>query len=912
MPIRLLHLVIFSIFLITFSPSLCESQSKTNDSGPIHPFYKSGRYTDAVQVENRTHDVGNILMTVTNWGYLGNKNTALSGYMIDPCTNDWSPQMEFPAGSGVQYMWQTGLWIGALIREDAFEYPRVSEGVSLIDFNPEMYPGPEPGNGIIERSNRSNYYNCLGDFVSDPEAISEQDFYATYTDTHRLRPGGAGIANDYDGPHVPLGLKIKQTSYAWSYNYARDFIIVDYEIENIASNFLKNLYVGLYVDGDVGHAGEISRFNDDICGFINTFKYLPEGQQDSLELTINSAWIADNDGRPDGVSSGSNFSCPDVAGARVVRAPNPKLRTSFNWWITDWGNDDLDFGPAWQDDGAAGAWTNTKGTPITDNNRYFLLGNNEFDYNQVYVDNPGYIADNPQQFIDRFTGELLEEHPWKEVSVANPTAVASGYDTRYLISWGPLGIFDYMDQEGNRIYRLNPGEKFSMTVAFVAGEGFHDRNDPQPSNSNIDERKFNYFDFQINADWAAKVYDNPMIDTDGDTWFGEDTGIDGLYSDNIGDTVSYVSWDGTIVNAIYPGKDEGEYDGLLQEEEDHAPRPAKYDYTAYNQLLDFGDGIPDFQGPPPPPVPDLSYRIEGNDVVLTWNKFPSEDSLYADPFSHEQDFEGYRIYVSNSGMENEYSFIGEFDKINFSYFDETDSLMTIPFDYESSIGRPPTIQLKDARGVFHLGFLQPVGSNIGMGEITLNETTYEYRIKDTSPLIPRYYAVTAYDFGDPKSGVQPLESAKSANAKYIAPSGSARKKPGVVPNPYRADQNYTRNYLQLNYGEEDSTSVSWENRDDGTFDFFPQTDRRVYFYNLPERCLIRIFTVSGDLVTIINHDSGQRTSLLSKWNAPYAEAWDLNSRNKQQVVSGLYIYSVEDLTEENKGHVDLGKFVIIR
>jgi len=907
----------FSIFVLLFTlllPAVTLPKSKyyTSEDEPVGPIDKNIRSTNSLQVENRTHDVGNILVTVTNWGYLGNSSASLPGYMVDPCTNDWAPQLEFPAGSGVQYMWQAGLWVGALIREETFEYPRVSEGVSIVNLNPEMYPGPEPGNGIVEKSNRRQYFNCLGDLISDPDAISEQDFIATYTDTHHYKPGGTGISNEYDGPHVPLGLKIKQTSYAWSYNYARDFILVDYEIENIASNYLKNLYIGLYVDGDVGHSSELTRSYDDICGFIRTFKYLPEGQTDSLELTINSAWIADNDGRPFGVGSGSNFTCPDVAGSRVVRAPNPRLRTSFNWWITDWSDDNFDFGPAWQDDGAPGSWTNIKGTPVTDVDRYFLLSNKEFDYNQFYVDDPNYIAEHPQRFINRFTGELLDEHHWKQPDVSNATAIAAGYDTRYLLSWGPLGIFDYIDQEGNRIYRLNPGEKFSMTVAYVAGEGFHNRNNPQPTNTTIDERKFNYMDFQINADWAAKVYDNPMIDTDGDTWFGEDTGLDGLYADNIGDTISYISWDGTIVHTTYPGKDEGEGDNILQEEEDHAPRPAQYDYTAYNQLLDFGDGVPDFQGPPPPPIPNLRYKTEGKDIILIWNRFPSEDENYIDPFSHEQDFEGYRIYVSNSGMENEYSYIAEFDKIDFAYYDENDSMMTIPFDYETSLEKPPTMELRDPYGISHLGFLNSVGANVGLEAISVNDSTYEFRIADTSPLVPRYYSVTAYDFGNPKSNVQPLESAKNSNAIYIAPSGSDRKKPGVVPNPYRADQNYTRSYLQLYFSEEDSTSVSWENRDDGTLSFFPQTDRRIYFYNLPEKCLIRVFTVSGDLVAIVNHDADCRTSRLSKWNAPHAEAWDLNSRNKQQVVSGLYIFSVEDLSIGRKGHIDLGKFVVIR
>jgi hypothetical protein len=124
----------------------------------------------------------------------------------------------------------------------------------------------------------------------------------------------------------------------------------------------------------------------------------------------------------------------------------------------------------------------------------------------------------------------------------------------------------------------------------------------------------------------------------------------------------------------------------------------------------------------------------------------------------------------------------------------------------------------------------------------------------------------------------------------------------VVPNPYRAYLDYTRPH---------SGGLSWENQNDGTIDFYPQVDRRIEFQNLPLQCLIRIFTVSGDLVAIIPHNvAGDGTPPV--WVSDFSESWDLNSRNKQQVVSGLYLYSVEDKTSGNAGNMQTGKFVIIR
>ena len=123
-----------------------------------------------------------------------------------------------------------------------------------------------------------------------------------------------------------------------------------------------------------------------------------------------------------------------------------------------------------------------------------------------------------------------------------------------------------------------------------------------------------------------------------------------------------------------------------------------------------------------------------------------------------------------------------------------------------------------------------------------------------------------------------------------------------MPNPYRAYEDYTARYGGTG-------GISWENQNDGTTDFYSQADRRIEFINLPDQCLIRIFTVSGDLVQILPHNVlGDR----SQWASPSSERWDLNSRNKQQVVSGIYLFSVEDMTEGNGHEIETGKFVIIR
>lgn len=890
-------------------------------------------------IQNRVHRVGNMWMNITNWGFFGNYSVwgGVRDAMDDPeYPGTWAPQCEYPADSDIQYLFQGALWLGALVQQEGYEFPRVSTGTDgwirprINEFYP---PEGEPGR-IIERSTRPNQFNRLGEYVTDQKnAVSEQDFVVVYSDT--LKDDFWLDGDPIDGPHFPLGIKITQKSYAWSYAYAQNFIIIDWEVENIAGNYLKNLYVGLYIDADVGWEGEPNDwYLDDVCGFQRWFYYdRPDGTPDSA--VINTAWIADNDGRPVSAASGNDFSAPSVTGVRVVRAPNPKLKTSFNWWISN-PDSDLDFGPSWMEDNSPGAWTNIYGTPIGDTRKYFVLSNGEFDYDQVRVNDDEYIIDNPQIDRDRWTHEELDRHEWKIPGVTDETPealvndLANGYDTRYLLSWGPLGVFDHFDQAGNRIYRLNPGEKFSMTIAYVAGDAFHNLNNPQPDNQIIRHDLFDFTSLRYNANWAAKVYDNPMIDTpiydtdgdgildEGDGWYGEDTGIDGLYSpDPVNFPYAFKWVGGQRIMVDYPGEDEGEMNNHLEPEEDALERPLDFEYTQLNGMLDLGDGYPDFRGPPPPDPPRLEVlsrpitivfgpdslvdsimvidkQFLSNHIVLKWGKDDSEKSV--DPFSREEDFEGYRVYISNTGLEVDFAFQDEYDRVDWAYYSETDSLASRPVENIDSLPSEKTMQ-----GVRL--YLREVGRNIGLAtneNFIYEETTrsYYYIHYDAHPMVPRYYSVTAFDYGDYKTGTPPLESAKRANMKYIAPTGSDQNKVMVVPNPYRAYVEYTRVH---------GGGLAWENRDDGTADFYPQMDRRLYFYNLPRKCMIRIYTVAGDLVDIIEHDADDQ----SGWSE-YAESWNLNSRNKMQVVSGLYLFSVENLTPGNTGKSEIGKFVIIR
>jgi hypothetical protein len=99
----------------------------------------------------------------------------------------------------------------------------------------------------------------------------------------------------------------------------------------------------------------------------------------------------------------------------------------------------------------------------------------------------------------------------------------------------------------------------------------------------------------------------------------------------------------------------------------------------------------------------------------------------------------------------------------------------------------------------------------------------------------------------------------------------------VVPNPYVG-------------------AASWEERNP-----FPtgRGPRAIHFTHLPQRCTIRIYSISGELISTIEHDS-QLLDGTAEWN--------VLTKDALQVAYGVYIYHVEAPGVGEK----VGKFAIIK
>jgi hypothetical protein len=176
--------------------------------------------------------VGNIGLTLTNFGTYGH------GFSLWP----EQPSCEYPKGSGIEHIFDGGLWIGGIIRgnSEPFVTTGAVDATSVASRGGGFEFTNKSGEKVVERS-------ALFDSpFFQPSAISHQDFVMNYTDSNTVLSNGEPITG-----HNPLGLVIHHETYAWNFPFADFFVIMNYTIKNTSSKYIDSVYVGLWTDAVV-------------------------------------------------------------------------------------------------------------------------------------------------------------------------------------------------------------------------------------------------------------------------------------------------------------------------------------------------------------------------------------------------------------------------------------------------------------------------------------------------------------------------------------------------------------------------------------------------------------------------------------------------------------------------------------
>ena len=534
-------------------------------------------------------------------------NYGIIGAIVDPQFASVTSLREYPKGS--RHLYPSPLVaIGGFVGMDTL----VTRGLEFA---------PLPREEQIVHGDTFTVRSITDNVFPNP-AHSEQDISCMYYDTIssiRLRQ----FDNVDKREHRPLGLEVHLTSYAWSLTYADDFILFDYKIINVSNKIVKSCYMGIENAGFVGSLRvDPDVEGDDISGYIPTATMSdPKDSTCTFSAPLNLAWKADNNGNPNPLSHQFDDLSPRaVMGTRILRPATAFNKFSFNWWDGFRANG-RDFSPR-----RAGTSTRpfhdfaggNMGEPLGDRDLYYVMSSGEVDYSQLFTAK------------DHTGGGWLPPPP-------GANRIAGGGNVETLLSIGP---FD-----------LKPGESIPFTFAWVGGENFHtsptnyednwDPYNPQPFIDNLD-----FSELIKNATWAGWVYDNPGFDTDGD-------GYKGRFHVCVTDSRAVTDTSFVVNNNANPPETTFVVDTLTF-------------VTNADTIYYTGDGVPDFRAAAPPPAPQPRINPSFGKLEILWNGLQSETT--PDIFTHELDFEGYRVYLGLTPRRSDMSLLSSFDLEDYNLF----------------------------------------------------------------------------------------------------------------------------------------------------------------------------------------------------------------------------------------------------
>jgi hypothetical protein len=895
-------------------------------------------------------NVGEVQINITNFGLIG------SAYSTSRPWSD-APSCQWPSGSGNEYLWASGLWVGGVVLGerlcstgggnglnefaplDDLEYTIYEAvGTKLLrptgnpDASGRRDPQPSPDDdddGLVDEEILNGFDDDDdGQIDEDFGQIGNQMFVLTNYDNTRL-----SIESYPD--HTPMNLEMIQTSFQWENDQVDDFVGFDYTINNVGVTDIEKVYIGFFSDSDIGPRGLGGTADDDMAGSWPPNHGSPGLVRASdgsfVPIQVGYMYDAAETGRIEGYF-GIVFLGHDIDPAGVLAPQSVGMRTFQSFA----GNASFEQG----------------GDPSNDDERYQLLS--------------------------------AEVEDWD-----NDTLPGKQADFRFLVSAGPFSI-------------LPPGESLTFQVGMVVGPGLGDESGGQGLLAHCAEAFLTwdgiYVDkiTQVQPTNGAPAF-NPGIEGKETLLCKQDFRpgeFDNFTPDFMDPTCLDEEWlvsqPRVTADEIFEYVVDGEtkecamfnldncfecarQNGFICGPDDFKEPNPKWtcnDPTLTNTAGCTGVNGLETQinwlvGMAPPP-PGLRLWATDSRVHVYWEDSPEHT---VDIRLQEVDFESYRIWradnwdrpfgssVVNGPESSLWQMIQEYDVVNsyvtqvvvdgvtyedtlplgantglevISYrpkilddprFEGLDVAMQEVVDNDPSgvLRARPEIRNSDgivipafqglvpwetypeALDTFFAVTARAVDPANGVQE-KRGSKYYEYVDREIHNGFIYFYSVTATDhellrypdrdeeapldvvgpglIGDPGSSFQhSVPGSQAQTAEERAQNGANIY---VYPNP--ATREALEEYQELNPNGEDPTGV------------------RVTFTNLPQaKNTLMIYTVSGDLVQTISHDGTNGEGHVS---------WNLMSRNGQEIVSGVYLYSVQ--TDDSAFEDFIGKFVVVR
>lgn len=889
-------------------------------------------------------NVGEAHVHITNTGLIGSAPGSLAPFSD-------APSCQWPAGSGEEYLYTAGLWVGGIVLGE----PLVSTGGAASEWKPlagleytiyeavegqqvrppgnplasgRRLPDPAPDDdedGLIDEE-------ILNGFDDDGDGLIDEDFgqignqmmVVTTVDNTQL-------AREQYPDHQPMNLRMVQSSFQWDNDQVDDFVGFDYRVTNIGVTDVERVYIGFFADSDIGSRdGGADIFQDDMAGSWSGSVRASDGSWVPVE--VGYMWDGAQDNALDGFF-GILFLGHDVdpSGRRApIRVGLRTFQRFSNLASFEQGGD-----------------------PTNDDQRYQLLS--------------------------------AAPEDWDPVATREA-------DYRFLVSAGPFEV-------------LEPGQELNFQVGMVMGAGLGSMDGDSGLLGNCAEAALTFYGVHTDTIPPQPSQDDPdiMIETgilgretmlcreDFETDGGGQNPFDLLVPD-VGDT-SCVSpmWllnQATIADeeiflySFGPGDvrhcamfnldncfecarqlGPGCTRNSIASGQWNCNNPQAGDRSGCTGIEGSETRIPWLVGMAPPP-PGMRIWAGDSRVHVFWD---DRSERTPDVRLQTVDFESYRVWradnwdrpfgtsLANGPAAELWQLLAEFDQVN-NYVSireipgQPAVLDTMPLGANTGLEvvRYQPRCLEDARFTGLAAAMQDLVEAMpgAVSRVRPAVRGADGRVLpgrqnlvpwETYPdVLDTFFAVTARA-GDAAAGIDPKVPTRyyeyvdrdihngfiyfyavSATDHALLPAGSDEinlpRGPGLAGNPGSSFQHTvpgTEAQTAAERGRDGTNIYVYPNpaSRDALQEYqqlYPNdgdpTGVRVTFTNLPaSRNRIRIYTLAGDLVQTLEHDGSRGMGHAS---------WNLVSRNQQEVVSGIYLYVVS--SEDGRFEDFVGKFVVIR
>lgn len=858
-------------------------------------------------VDQITHNKGNINTTIDNWGYVG-------GYSYYGF-----PSGEWPRNSGHSYLAEIKYWMGAI---NAAGDTLIANSYDDFQAIPMSINGTDEYKIMLSTdSTRYFSYNTtdtVGSGSGNPangwkvwnSSTASWDYNSTWNVlATSFGPGGPTslqeshyVFND-EAQGTLLGLEITQTALQWNYCYNEDFMFYVLDIYNNSSEDYSDFVFGLYVDLDVGGddgMGENGRLDDVVA----------------YDSTENLAWTRDVKGWDAGWGGNNAQGRTGVMGTKYLETPDDIGMTSFrtdDWAIITGINDAgiYEIITTNQFDTALPPTDqfyiqSTKGINLTAGKTvrvvYALIaGDDEADFRAN--------ADLAQQLYDNF---YVGPQP-----PATPVLTAKASHRKVYLSWtdtsevglDPLSLIN--DFSGYKLYRSEDQGKtwgqlskkrpfnncLDIDYETVASYNVVTPGDPIPHNF-IDTGLYNGLDywyclsavdigdtatgldplqtgFGIAGEVANIVSVTPRNNPAGyyDAGSTVEHTYSGLESPSTGEVFPIVfsasALTGSEYKVVFDDQPEATYWHLINNTTGDTALANQTKTSGDPSLYEIADGIR---------VVVTNADVYHGQIVQTafgtadttlspldgYSLGSSADVFTGENYGHAKYRSTYEIrYTGDSTL------AAAINTFTFPY--------VIPFEiWNVSTNQRVSASLYDlgTADVWDLSdYLIIVDYPYTMNEDIFTTSAWPEDFSWMFKFDPAYYSLNLGDVltieGAPLNGPDDVFSFK-VDAVNATQAANELKNISVVPNPYFAS-----------YDVRSETTAG---------------QSILTFQRLPGTCTIRIYTLAGDLVETLEHNSGDGE-----------ENWDLLSSDSRQVASGVYFYHVESDFGEF-----LGRFSVVK